>query len=140
MCTSRLSPWPSFVFNTYFKDLNQATNFAKFIVLLMTQTYLISVNLSKLNKYLNLNMKNLTDWLNAYKISSHFKGFQVCRVGLCEMLLSIVWSGYQPPLLPPPSKTPPLSCQAPLFRQSTPLYQFFETPHPWMSDFSVKIW
>ena len=32
----------------------------------MTQTYFISVNL---NKYVNLDTKNLTDWLNANKIS-----------------------------------------------------------------------
>ena len=43
-------------------------NFVKLIISLMTQTY-FSKSITKLNKYVNLDVKNRTDWLNANKIS-----------------------------------------------------------------------
>ena len=58
------------LFLIYINDFNQATkfckvhNFADDINLLH-----FSKSITKLNKYVNLDMKNLTDWLNANKIS-----------------------------------------------------------------------
>ena len=58
------------LFLIYFNDLNQAIKFCK-VHHLADDTNLLhfSKSITRLNKYVNPDMKNLTDWLNANKIS-----------------------------------------------------------------------
>ena len=58
------------LFLTYINDLNQAIKFCK-VHNFADGTYLLhfSKSITKLNKYVNLDIKNLTDWLNTSKIS-----------------------------------------------------------------------
>ena len=58
------------LFLIYINDLNQAIKFCK-VHHFADDTNLLcfSKSITKLNKYVNLDMKNLTDWLNANKIS-----------------------------------------------------------------------
>ena len=58
------------LFLIYINDLNQAIKFCK-VHHFADDTNLLhfSKSMTKLNKYVNLDMKNLTDWLNANKIS-----------------------------------------------------------------------
>ena len=58
------------LFLIYINDLNQAIKFCKFHHFADDTNLLhFSKSMTKLNKYVNLDMKNLTDWLNANKIS-----------------------------------------------------------------------
>ena len=45
------------------------SNSARFIILLMTNLLHISKSIKKLNKFVNFDLKNLSNWLNANKIS-----------------------------------------------------------------------
>ena len=58
------------LFLIYINDLNQAIKFCK-VHHIADDTNLLhfSKSITKLNKYVNLDMKNFTDWLNANKIS-----------------------------------------------------------------------
>ena len=58
------------LFLIYINDLNQAIKFCK-VHHFADDTNLLhfSKSITKLNKYVNLDMKNLTHWLNANKIS-----------------------------------------------------------------------
>ena len=58
------------LFLIYINDLNQAIKFWK-VHHFVNDTNLLhfSKSITKLNKYINLDVKNLTDWLNANKIS-----------------------------------------------------------------------
>ena len=58
------------LFLIYINDLNQALKFCK-VHHFADDTNLLhfSKSMTKLNKYVNVDMKNLTDWLNANKIS-----------------------------------------------------------------------
>ena len=58
------------LFLIYINDLNQAIKFCK-VHHFADDTNLLhfSKSITKLNKYVNLDVKNLTDWLNANKIS-----------------------------------------------------------------------
>ena len=56
------------LFLIYFNDLNQTIKFYKFIILLMILTVHFSKSGNKLNKYINIDIKNVSDWLNANKI------------------------------------------------------------------------
>ena len=58
----------------YLNDLNHAMKFCK-VHHFADDTNLLhfSKSVNKLNKYINLDMKNLTDWLNANKISLNVK-------------------------------------------------------------------
>ena len=57
------------LFSIYINDLNLAIKFCK-VHHFVDDTNLLhfSKSVNKLNKYINLDMKNLTDWLNANKI------------------------------------------------------------------------
>ena len=58
------------LFFIYINDLNQVIKFCK-VYYFADDTNLLpfSKSITKLNKCINLDMKNLTDWLNANKIS-----------------------------------------------------------------------
>ena len=62
------------LFLIHINDLNLAINFCK-VHHFADDTNLLhfSKSVNKLNKYINLDMKNLTDWLNANKISLNVK-------------------------------------------------------------------
>ena len=62
------------LFLIYINDLNLAIKFCK-VHHFVDDTNLLhfSKSVNKLNKYINLDMKNLTDWLNANKISLNVK-------------------------------------------------------------------
>ena len=62
------------IFLIYINDLNLAIKFCK-VRQFADDTNLLhfSKSVNKLNKYINLDMKNLTDWLNANKISLNVK-------------------------------------------------------------------
>ena len=62
------------LFLIYINDLNLAIKFCK-VHHFADDTNLLhfSKSVNKLNKYINLDMKNLTDWLNANKISLNVK-------------------------------------------------------------------
>ena len=62
------------LFLIYINDLNLAIKFCK-VHYFVDDTNLLhfSKSVNKLNKYINLDMKNLTDWLNANKISLNVK-------------------------------------------------------------------
>ena len=62
------------LFLIYINDLNLATKFCK-VHHFADNTNLLhfSKSVNKLNKYINLDMKNLTDWLNANKTSLNVK-------------------------------------------------------------------
>ena len=58
------------LFLIYINDLNQAIKFCKVHHFADdTNLFHFSKSMTKLNKYVNLDTKNLTDWLNANKIS-----------------------------------------------------------------------
>ena len=58
------------LFLIYINDLNQAIKFCKVHHFADdTKPLYFSKSITKLKKYVNLDMKNLTDWLNANKIS-----------------------------------------------------------------------
>ena len=61
-------------FLDYINDLNHAIKFCK-VHHFADDTNLLHFNKSvkRLNKYVNLDMKNLTEWLNANKISLNVK-------------------------------------------------------------------
>ena len=65
------------LFLIYINDLNHAINFCKIFFFHHfadgRKLLQFSKSLNKLNKYINLDMKNLSDWLNANKISLHVK-------------------------------------------------------------------
>ena len=62
------------MFLIYINDLNHALKFCK-VHHFADDTNLVHFNKSvnKLNKYINIDMKNLTKWLNANKISLNVK-------------------------------------------------------------------
>ena len=62
------------LFLIYINDLNHAIKFCK-VHHFAEDTNLLhySKPVNKLNKYINFDMENLTDWLNAYKISFNVK-------------------------------------------------------------------
>ena len=62
------------LFLIYINELNLAIKFCK-VHHFADDTNLLhfSKSVNKLNKYINLDMKNLTDWLNANKISLNVK-------------------------------------------------------------------
>ena len=62
----------------YVNDLNQAIKFCK-VHHFANDTNLLhfSKSISKTNKYVTLDMKNLTDWLHANKISLHVQGTEL---------------------------------------------------------------
>ena len=62
------------LFLIYINDLNLAIRFCK-VHHFADDTNLLhfSKSVNKLNKYINLDMKNLTDWLNVNKISLNVK-------------------------------------------------------------------
>ena len=57
------------LFLIYINDLNQAIKFCKVHHFADDTNLHFGKSMIKLNKYVNLDMKNLTDWLNANKIS-----------------------------------------------------------------------
>ena len=62
------------LFLIYINDLNHAIKFCKVCHFAdYTNLHHLSKSVNKLNKYINLDMKNLTDWLNANKISLNVK-------------------------------------------------------------------
>ena len=73
MVPSRFSTWSTF-FLIYIHDLNRSIKICK-VHHFSDDTNLLhfSKSVNKLNKYINLDMKNLTDWLNANKISLNVK-------------------------------------------------------------------
>ena len=73
MVPSRFSTWSTF-FLIYINDLNRSIKICK-VHHFADDTNLLhfSKSVNKLNKYINLDMKNLTDWLNANKISLNVK-------------------------------------------------------------------
>ena len=101
----------------------------------MTQTYFISVNLSKHDKYLNLNMKNLTNWLNAYEISSHLIDFS-------SMEGWLVWDVIKHSVhrsIDPPQKRHPLFLSKPPFLGNLLLYiSSLSLPTPEVQIFQWK--
>ena len=62
------------LFLIHINDLNHAIKFCK-VFHFADDTNLLhfSKSVNKLNKYINLDMKNLTDWLHASKISVYVK-------------------------------------------------------------------
>ena len=62
------------LFLLYINDLNHAIKFCKFHHF-ADDTNLVhfSKSINKLNKYINIDMKNLTNWVNANKISLNKK-------------------------------------------------------------------
>ena len=62
------------LFLIYINDLNHAINFCK-VHHFADDTNLVhfSKSANKLNKWINVDMKNLTNWLNANKISLNIK-------------------------------------------------------------------
>ena len=62
------------LFLIYINDINHAIKFCKVYHFAdYTNLHHVSKSVNKLNKYINLDMKNLTDWLNANKISLNVK-------------------------------------------------------------------
>ena len=55
--------------------------------------------ITKLNKYVNLDMKNLTNWLNANKISLNVQKTELVRRQTVKLRLSLVENNSTPQVL-----------------------------------------